>query len=79
MSREEEEFFLAFLAAATAVWLVVLGVIVGTWPRIVQAVFRPFADGFGRQHAKALVCTGLGLVALLGIAVTLRLWVYSGA
>jgi hypothetical protein len=79
MSIKEQEFLLAVLAAATAVWLVVLGVIVGIWPRTVQAVFRPFADGIGRQHAKALVCSGLGLVALLGIAVTIRLWVYAGA
>lgn len=52
-------------AGALALWWVVLGTVLWAAPRVAVAVFRPFADGFGRQQAGALVLTGLGVLALL--------------
>src|SRR5262249_5239395 len=60
----------SFVIAAFAAWLVILGSVLLAAPRLAVAVFRPFADGFGRRQAGMLVLTGLGILALcLSLAV----------
>jgi hypothetical protein len=69
-SPEAKLTFVALvIGGATAVWWVVLGVILSIWPATVQAVFRPFAEGFGRRHALMLAYLGLALGVLCGAAV----------
>jgi hypothetical protein len=73
-SPEAKVTFMALvIGGATAVWWFVLGVILSIWPAIVQAVFRPFAQGFGRRHALVLVYLGLALGVLCGVAVAMGL------
>jgi hypothetical protein len=56
--------FTYVMAASLAVWWVALGAVLWALPRLAVALFRPFADGFGRRHAGYLVLTGLAIVAL---------------
>jgi hypothetical protein len=51
-------------AAALALWWVVLGSVLWAVPRLAVALFRPFADGFGRRQAGLLFLTGFGILAL---------------
>src|SRR5439155_23072718 len=60
----EPVLYVYVFAAALAVWWVALGTVLWAVPRVAVAVFRPFADGFGRRQAVALVLTGLALAAL---------------
>jgi hypothetical protein len=66
----EAGMYTVTIASALAAWWVVLGTVLTVAPRLVEAVFRPFADGFGRRQAGALVLTGLGVLAVcLGLFV----------
>jgi hypothetical protein len=60
----EVGLFLYAFAAGLALWWVVLGTVLAAVPRLFSAVFRPFADGFGRRQAGTLVLTGVGILAV---------------
>jgi hypothetical protein len=71
LPSHRREFVLAFAPAAVAVWWMVVGITLAIWPRLVQLAFvGAYGDALGRKIAKALICTGLGLVILWGIAVS---------
>ena len=58
------------IAGTMGAWLVILGSVLMAVPKLAVVVLRPFADGFGRRQASAMVLTGLGAVVLcVGFAV----------
>jgi hypothetical protein len=50
--------------ALTGVWLAVLGVITCFWPKLVIAIFRPFANRFNRKTAISLIILGLFVILM---------------
>jgi hypothetical protein len=63
----------AVVLSASAIWWTLLGGALCAWPGFVRAVFRPFADNFGRRHALVIVCLGIGLGILFGAAMAMGL------
>ena len=59
-------FDVSAVALTTALWWMLLGLILCKWPGFVRHLFRPFADGFNRRWALALAGAGLLVLALLG-------------
>ena len=62
---------LLLVGVAAGIWWVLLGLALTRWPRIVRAVFRPFADHFERRHAIRLAYVGGGFLVLAATALVI--------
>jgi hypothetical protein len=56
------------------IWWMLLGLLLGKFPRGVHAAFRPFADWFEPRHAIRVSLVGGALFALTGAILALRMW-----
>jgi hypothetical protein len=65
-----------FAASFTALWWLVLGLVLWRWPRLVRNTFYPFANGFGGRHSVALGLVGL---LILVVAVVVGGWTLQRA
>lgn len=65
---------LCSIGVLLGIWWMVLGLLLGQFPRGVHAVFRPFADWFERGHAVRVVLLGVGVFGLSGAMLALLTW-----
>jgi len=66
-----EPFWAAFasgVALALGAWWTLVGLALGAFPSVVRLVFRPFADGFEREHGMRVALVGATLVAAAAAA-----------
>lgn len=59
-------FWISAGLAAVGLWWIILGAFCCIRPRLVRAIFRPFADGFKRKWAAVIIVVGIMLVVLCG-------------
>jgi hypothetical protein len=55
-------------------WWMLLGLLLGTFPRGVHGAFWPFADWFERRHAMRVALLGLFVFVLSGAILALLMW-----
>jgi hypothetical protein len=65
---------LCSIGVLLGIWWMLLGLLLGKFPRGVHAAFRPFADWFEQRHATRVTLAGGTLFALSGAILALRLW-----
>jgi hypothetical protein len=65
---------LCLIGFLLGIWWILLGLLVGKFPRGVHAAFRPFADWFGRRHAMRVALLGGGVFVLSGAILALLTW-----
>jgi hypothetical protein len=59
---------------STALWWLLLGLVVWRWPALARNTFHPFADGFGGRHGVLLGLVGLLILAVAVVVGALTLW-----
>ena len=65
---------LCVIGFSLGIWWMLLGLLLGKFPRGVQVAFRPFADWFERWHAMRVALLGLCLFVLSGVILALLTW-----
>jgi hypothetical protein len=64
-----ETAYLCGTALLIGVWFLLLGALAAIWPRSIQAILRPFADGFSRSHGLLVMFVGIGLAVIAFVVV----------
>jgi hypothetical protein len=65
---------LGMIGALLGIWWILLGQLLGKFPRGVHVAFRPFADWFDRRHAMRVALLGTGVFVLSGAILAVLTW-----
>jgi hypothetical protein len=65
---------LCSIGVLLGIWWMLVGLLLGKFPRGVHAAFRPFADWFERRHAMRVALLGGGVFVLSGTMLALLAW-----